>query len=82
MPLGFLATYDCFSLFFEHMFVALQKIIVLFAKFLPEKNGWLAPLGLNFFEIHLSSLSLSKKINACLHFFEAHLLDMNLTHDR
>jgi hypothetical protein len=57
------------------MFVALQKIIVLFAKFLPEKNGWLAPLGLNFFEIHLSSLSLSqkKKINACLHFFEAHL---------
>jgi len=70
MPLGFLATYDCFSpFFFIHMFVALQKIIVLFAKFLPEKNGWLAPLGLNFFEIHLSSLSRSQKQNQCMSSF-------------
>ncbi len=38
--LGFLATHECFSLFFLHMPMALQKVIVLFGEFLPGEKGW------------------------------------------
>lgn len=37
--LGFLATHDCFSLFFLHMHVALQNFVVFFSNFFPEKKG-------------------------------------------
>jgi hypothetical protein len=37
--LGFLATHDCFSLFFLHMHVALQNFIVVFGEISPDKKG-------------------------------------------
>jgi hypothetical protein len=37
--LGFLATHDCFSLFFLHMHVALKNFIVLFGEISPDKKG-------------------------------------------